>query len=278
MREKIGKALKTRAEAIRHALEEYNICATALTPPRPPLAWHDIMEMASLAEFDLLRDAREDIREYAWAKRLNRQAMNMHFNIQRAREEIERLNVELPRLFTSLVDRHFDLKKAMASVADTDPALAYELEQRWQYEDRISARITARLYATTQLKGFSGSLATGRRVGRDTQGFDGFMLPTWACRPAGGGDTAYGARAGGGGGRDDDPSRAHDDGETAHGEHDGEGDRGFDSDGRAYSERVGGVAPGDDSADGPGDSEGGMPGLDSIRDTLKLVDFIDALA
>ncbi|KAI0684967.1 hypothetical protein C8T65DRAFT_712851 [Cerioporus squamosus] len=161
MREKIGKALKTRAEAIRHALEEYNTCATALKPPRPTLAWHEIMEMASLAEFDLLRDAREDVRELPWVKRLNRQAMNLHFNILRAREEIERLNVEIPRLFTALVDRHFDLKKAIKTMEVTDPALAYEFEQRWLYEDRLSARITARLYQTAQLDGFTGRLATG---------------------------------------------------------------------------------------------------------------------
>ncbi|RPD52388.1 hypothetical protein L226DRAFT_424074, partial [Lentinus tigrinus ALCF2SS1-7] len=159
MREKIGKALKTRAEAIRHALDEYNQCAATLIPPRPTLAWNDIMEMASLAEFDLLRDAREDVREYPWAKRLHHQAMNLHFNLERAREEIAHLNVEIPRLFTSLVDRHCDLRRAIASVKESDPSFAYELELCWQYEDRISARITARLYETAQLKGFTGQLA-----------------------------------------------------------------------------------------------------------------------
>ncbi|RPD53405.1 hypothetical protein L226DRAFT_548449 [Lentinus tigrinus ALCF2SS1-7] len=165
LRKKISKALKTRAEAIRHALDEYNKCAAALPSPQAALSWHDIMEMASLAEFDLLRDTREDVREYPWAKRLNRQAMNLHFNILRAHEEIECLDVEIPRLFTSLVDRHYNLQMAIAYVADTDPALAHELRVRWACEDRISARIAARLYETSQLKGFSGKLVAGTRIG-----------------------------------------------------------------------------------------------------------------
>ncbi|RDX41765.1 hypothetical protein OH76DRAFT_1333840, partial [Lentinus brumalis] len=159
LREKIGKALRTRAEAIRNALAEYNRCAAALKPPRRQLEWNDIMEMASLAEFDLLRDAREDIREYPWAQRLHRQAMNFHYNVKRAREEIARLDVEIPRLFTYMIDRHYDLKAAIALLKDTNPALAYELELRWEYENRISTRMAARLWETSQLPGFTGKLA-----------------------------------------------------------------------------------------------------------------------
>ncbi|RDX44104.1 hypothetical protein OH76DRAFT_1458094 [Lentinus brumalis] len=166
MREKIGKALKSRAEAIRKALEEYNRCASALRPQRPTLSWNDVMEMASLAEFDVLRDAREDVREFPWAQRLHRQAMGFHFNVIRAREEIERLNLEIPRLFTALIDRHVDMKNAIASTQEINPALAHELRLRWEYDDKISARIAARLYETSQLLGFTGVLAAGKRVGQ----------------------------------------------------------------------------------------------------------------
>ncbi|OBZ69683.1 hypothetical protein A0H81_10469 [Grifola frondosa] len=61
LHEKIGKALRARAGAIRKALTEYNKCAAELTPPRPELSWNDIVEMVSLADFDLLRNARQDI-------------------------------------------------------------------------------------------------------------------------------------------------------------------------------------------------------------------------
>ncbi|KAJ2968160.1 hypothetical protein NUW54_g13303 [Trametes sanguinea] len=102
LREKIGKALRTRAEAIRNALATYNRLAASLTPPREQLTWEQIMTMVSIGEFDLLRDARQDIRAQAWAKPTHREATQTYFNVERAREEIQRLNVEIRRLFSSM--------------------------------------------------------------------------------------------------------------------------------------------------------------------------------
>ena len=59
LREKIGKVLKTQAEAIRTALGKYNCCTVKLK--HPPLTWNEVLDMVSLAEFDLLhkmQDAR----------------------------------------------------------------------------------------------------------------------------------------------------------------------------------------------------------------------------
>jgi hypothetical protein len=61
LHEKIGKALKTQAEAIRHALEAYNTPAAQLNPPCEKLTWSKLMEATTLAEFDLLRNLHEDI-------------------------------------------------------------------------------------------------------------------------------------------------------------------------------------------------------------------------
>ncbi|KAH9834663.1 uncharacterized protein C8Q71DRAFT_873190 [Rhodofomes roseus] len=108
LREKISKGLKARAEAIKKALTRYNKHAAALVPPRPSLSWDEVLEMVSLAEFDLLRDARTDIRKEPWADRKNREAMNILFDMKRAEEEIERLNVEIPRLLTFMHDDHID--------------------------------------------------------------------------------------------------------------------------------------------------------------------------
>lgn len=140
------------------------------------------MDMITLAEFDLLRETREDIRQFPWAERINRQAMNLYFNVKRAREEIERLNVEIPRTFTALIDRHYDLQFAISSVRSSDPGLAHELQMRWAYEDKVSQRITSRLYDTSQLAGFSGKLAVGKRVGREVTGMEDIQLPSWARR------------------------------------------------------------------------------------------------
>jgi hypothetical protein len=56
LREKIGKALKTRSEAIRTALQQYNVAAAKLTPPRPQLSWASVLKSVTVADFDLLRD------------------------------------------------------------------------------------------------------------------------------------------------------------------------------------------------------------------------------
>jgi len=82
MREKIGRALKARCQAIRNALDEYNTCAAQLNPPWPPLTWTKVMDAVYLAELDLLRDARQDIHTLKWAQPAHRQAMGLHFGLK----------------------------------------------------------------------------------------------------------------------------------------------------------------------------------------------------
>ncbi|OCH84142.1 hypothetical protein OBBRIDRAFT_701500, partial [Obba rivulosa] len=158
LREKIGKALKARAEAIKKALQEYNRRAAELKPPRAPLLWTAIIEMAALADFDLLREGRQDIRSLLWAQPAHRHAINLHFNIKRAQEKVERLNVEVRRLFTFLIDEHADFWHAIGGTLVTDPTLASELQARWHYQNQINEKIAYRLLEVSQLPGFSGKL------------------------------------------------------------------------------------------------------------------------
>jgi hypothetical protein len=91
--------------AIRTALERYNTAARALSPPRPTLSWEEVVEYAFLADFDLLRDARQDISQRPWATPTGRLCMDTHFKMRRAREEIQRLNVEIRRLATYFISK-----------------------------------------------------------------------------------------------------------------------------------------------------------------------------
>ncbi|KAJ7691944.1 hypothetical protein B0H17DRAFT_871604, partial [Mycena rosella] len=61
LREKISNALRTRAEAIRAALQKYNLAAGQLNPLRAHLTWTSVIETVSLAAFDLLSDTGTDI-------------------------------------------------------------------------------------------------------------------------------------------------------------------------------------------------------------------------
>ena len=65
-----------------------------LNPPCPTLDWDQVVEYTFLADFDLLRDTRQDIRSRPWATPAARLAMDSYFKVLHAAEEIERLNVE----------------------------------------------------------------------------------------------------------------------------------------------------------------------------------------
>jgi hypothetical protein len=161
LREKIGKALRTRADAIRTALNKYNTAAGQLNPPRDRLSWAAVIETVSLADFDLLRDTRSDIRKLPWAQPAYREAMVLHFGIKNAKTEIRRLNVEMRRLITFMLDDHVDYVRAIRNHIMIAPDLAHELSQQWVQRTRINDSIASRLGQTSRLAGFSGTLFPG---------------------------------------------------------------------------------------------------------------------
>jgi hypothetical protein len=63
LRKHIGKALQARSSTIKTALDHYNTAARALSPPRRALTFEEVIEYTFLADFDLLRDTRENICE-----------------------------------------------------------------------------------------------------------------------------------------------------------------------------------------------------------------------
>ena len=101
-----------------------------MVPPRPLLSWESVIAAANLADFDLLRSTRQDIRKLEWAQPANREGMVMYFKIKRAKEEISRLNVEIWRLLTFLYDDHVDHYRAVSTNIMTDPTLAFEVSTR----------------------------------------------------------------------------------------------------------------------------------------------------
>ena len=179
LREKISKSLKTRADAIQSALKRYNEAAALMVPPRPLLTWELVIAAVNLADFDLLRSTRQDIRKLEWAQPANREGMVMYFKIKRAKEEIIRLNVEIRRLLTFLYNDHVDHCRAIDANLITDPTLAFELSTRSEYRNRIHEVIVKRLLQTSKLPGFSGRLFHGERRGRDQSLNDNVPPPFW---------------------------------------------------------------------------------------------------
>jgi hypothetical protein len=82
-----------------------------------------------LAEFDLLRHSRDDVRERTWAKPACREATIKYLTRARAQEDILRLDVELRRLYTAIHDEGNKVTMSISQINRTDPALAAELKR-----------------------------------------------------------------------------------------------------------------------------------------------------
>ncbi|KAG6372115.1 hypothetical protein JVT61DRAFT_8829 [Boletus reticuloceps] len=129
MRQQISKGLQRRSAAIRKAINRYNTLAATISPPRPSVSWKDITKYTFLGEFDILCHSRVDIRDREWAKPAIREATAKFFKLCRAKEEITRLAVETRRLRTAIHDEEKKNSSVTASLLETEPLLARELER-----------------------------------------------------------------------------------------------------------------------------------------------------
>lgn len=163
LRVHLAKHLKKRSQTLRTALTAYNKAAKALTPPRPTVTFHEIIHYAWLSEFDLLRQSRHDIRAKPWAKPQVRVVVDQWFKLQRAREEQDRLNVEIARLRTWLRDDRWHWQKASTNpqLLKDFPALATEMQRRAQRHESIRLSVEYWLQKIDKLPGFSGSRIHG---------------------------------------------------------------------------------------------------------------------
>ncbi|KIK13832.1 hypothetical protein PISMIDRAFT_118129, partial [Pisolithus microcarpus 441] len=130
LHQQIGKALQRRSETIRNTIIRYNMQAAALNPPRPPISWKDIAEYSFLGEFDLLRHSRADVRDNDWAKPVFRQATVKFFKLQRAREELKRVSMEVRCLQTSIHDEEAHIAKITDELLVSNHPLASELKRQ----------------------------------------------------------------------------------------------------------------------------------------------------
>ncbi|KAJ7831313.1 hypothetical protein B0H14DRAFT_2592757 [Mycena olivaceomarginata] len=101
-----AKALQARSKAVKNTINNYNAAAILLDPPMPHLTWEQVVEYAFLADFDILRDTRAEVQSCPWTRPAYWLAMDRYFKILRAREEIKRLNVEIPRVVTWIRDEY----------------------------------------------------------------------------------------------------------------------------------------------------------------------------
>ncbi|KAG2159586.1 uncharacterized protein EDB93DRAFT_1067611, partial [Suillus bovinus] len=127
------------SDAIWNTIKCYNTQAAALVPPRPKLAWKDIVEYSFLGEFDLLCHSHTDIRDADWTTPVHHEATVKYFKLQCAREEVQHLNIEVGCLRTAIHDKEIKTNATIDQLVVTNPPLAVELRRRWQTHATINA-------------------------------------------------------------------------------------------------------------------------------------------
>jgi hypothetical protein len=180
MRTHIAKSLQTRCKTIRTALKDYNAAAASLETPRPALDWSHVSNFNFLEEFTLLQDTRNDIRAKPWCKPAIREAMKLRHRLTRAREEIDRLNVEIRRLHTAIRDERRLFKSTITRLRSTqDPLLGAMLDFVTR-RSRINDRLLTRVHQIYALNGYTGHKSAGKRLGganlQDDLLFDGLIV------------------------------------------------------------------------------------------------------
>jgi hypothetical protein len=135
--------------------------------------------MATLAEFDLLHHSCTDIQSLKWTQFIAREAMNLHFGIRRAREEITHLNVELHHLITYMTDRTALWQMTIQESKTANPPLAVYLSQLAAYNTLVFDQVCYHLRKTSQLHGFSGTLQPGQQIGRPGTRLESVRMVGW---------------------------------------------------------------------------------------------------
>ncbi|KAG6892945.1 hypothetical protein C0992_011800 [Termitomyces sp. T32_za158] len=125
MRTHIAKSLQTRSKTIRAAITRYNNLAIPLG--KPTLDWTKVSHYAFLDDFYLLRHSHNGINEKPWADPVIRKTMHKFQRLQHAKEEIDRCNVEIQQLHTSIVDEHQEFNVIMKKMQDSPDPLNIEV-------------------------------------------------------------------------------------------------------------------------------------------------------
>ena len=137
-----------------------------MRPKRPLLSWENVVEYAFLADFDLLRDTREDITTKTWAKPASRLVSDSFFKMERAKEEITRLNVEIQRVITYMRDEERFLRRREIEIKGDDPSLAHQIYLLRMERGRFTDIHMARFIKLARNPGFNGSINPGISVDR----------------------------------------------------------------------------------------------------------------
>ena len=114
-----------------------------------------------LSDFDLLHDTRQDIHHRPWATPAGRLALDTHFKILRAQEELVRCNQEVQSVATHLIDEDIYLCICEDNIKLSDPNLGYQIFIYRMVHGRFNDHHHCHLHKISLLPGFNGSIIPG---------------------------------------------------------------------------------------------------------------------
>ena len=93
--------------------------------------------------------------------------IDQYFKLECAQEEIQRLNVEIPRVITYIRDEDTFLRLKVSEIRDVNPGLACQVERHRLERGRYNERHMNRFHKLASMSGFTGSIQPGISVDRD---------------------------------------------------------------------------------------------------------------
>ncbi|KAH7918582.1 hypothetical protein BV22DRAFT_1024367 [Leucogyrophana mollusca] len=156
LRKHISNAITRRSAAVRTALTKYNNLAVLQTPPRPTLEYNEVASFAWLSEFEILKHSRHNIQTKPWANIQNREFTTKYYKLRQAKEEVQRLNVEIERLRHWIRDEDDHFSSVITELAEAQPHLLREIAAMYRERVRVNRAHSARLDAIEALEGFTG--------------------------------------------------------------------------------------------------------------------------
>ncbi|KAI0751728.1 hypothetical protein C8Q80DRAFT_1098477 [Daedaleopsis nitida] len=178
LRRQISNAIARRSEAVRTALRKYNELAPLQTPPRPTLDYSEVASYGWLSDFELLKHSQHGILDKPWSSPICRELMNKYFKLCCAHVEIERLNVEVPRLQAWVDSDAPHILATAEKLMDSQPLLSAELRELYSECCRVNNVIRVQLQKLYVLPGYTGPRLMTVTISSDGDGQkQGAMLP-----------------------------------------------------------------------------------------------------
>lgn len=161
MRTHLTKALVTRSKAIQTAVNRYNEAAIKIG--KPQVDWERVSQYSFLEDFALLRETRQQIQEQPWTGVEARKMVQQYRRWQRAQEELQRLNVEVRRLHTHIIDEKSHVNTTIHTLTLADSPYSGPLRDWWAQRSATNDALLRRVYQIYALSGYSGEKGPGKR-------------------------------------------------------------------------------------------------------------------